>query len=56
MKERQPRRHTRARIAASHRRAKAAQEREAKLALQEMGINADLETGEILGTWDPPKR
>jgi hypothetical protein len=55
MKVRTPRRHTRARIAAAHRRAKAAQEREAKLALQEMGIDVDLETGEIVGTWDPPK-
>jgi len=51
---RTPRRHTRNRAIAANRRIKAAQEREARKALEEMGLRVNLETGEILGIADPP--
>lgn len=51
---RTPRRHTRNRAIAANRRIKSAQEREARKALEEMGLTVDLETGEILGIADPP--
>jgi len=51
---RTPRRHTRNRAIAANRRIKAAQQREARKALEEMGLRVNLETGEILGIADPP--
>ena len=51
---RTPRRHTRNRIIAANRRARAATDREARKALEEMGLTVDLETGEILGIAEAP--
>ena len=54
MNERTPRRHTRGRIAAVNRRAKAARDRDARLILEQTGQRVDLETGEILSIAAPP--
>lgn len=54
MMERTPRRHTRGRIAAVNRRAKAARDRDARLILEQTGQRVDLETGEILPIVAPP--